>query len=321
MPRIVLTQISSRSWEHPADRAALNTLRAIPGFDEVVRKVASFFGERGIRQLFLANAVRVGPRQRPALDRLYGEVLETLDWPTRPQLYITQTPFVNAGAVGFDEPFIVMNSGTIAALTEEEQRFILAHELGHIMSGHTTYRTIAIIIATFGINNLPFLAGIALLPFQLALMEWSRKSEMSCDRTGLLGTQNIDVAMGTFMKLAGGGTPAGDESNLEDFMQQASEYETGGSAMDTVFKLLNTAFREHPFNTVRAAELLRWQRGGGYDAILRGTYLRRGEERPLSDDFVDAAGYYGEETRQTFSQFGDAFNRAKDAFSSTWRNR
>ena len=35
-----LPQISSRSWEHPADRAALNTLRAIPGFDEIVRQVA-----------------------------------------------------------------------------------------------------------------------------------------------------------------------------------------------------------------------------------------------------------------------------------------
>ncbi|HTR76612.1 MAG TPA: M48 family metallopeptidase [Gemmatimonadaceae bacterium] len=321
MARIRLTQISSRSWEHPADRAALNTLRAIPGFDEVVRKVAGFFGERGIRQLFLANAVRVGARQRPKLDALYTEVLDTLDWPTRPQLYITQTPFVNAGAVGFDEPFIVMNSGTIGTLNEDEQRFILAHELGHIMSGHTTYRTIAIIIATFGINNLPFLAGIALLPFQLALMEWSRKSEMSCDRAGLLATQDLDVAMGTFMKLAGGGAPEGDQSSLEEFMQQAAEYETGGSAMDTVFKLLNTAFREHPFNTVRAAELLRWQRGGGYDTILAGTYMRRGEERPLSDDYVDAAGHYGEETRQTFAQFGDAFNRAKDAFSATWRNR
>ena len=46
MARVTLTQISSRAWEHPADRAALNTLRAIPGFDEVVRKVAGFFGER-----------------------------------------------------------------------------------------------------------------------------------------------------------------------------------------------------------------------------------------------------------------------------------
>ena len=321
MPRVPLTQISSRSWEHPADRAALNTLRSIPGFDEVVRKIAGFFGERGVRQLFLANAVRVGPRQRPRLNALYTEVLETLDWETRPQLYVTQTPFVNAGAVGFDQPFIVMNSGTLAALNEEEQRFILAHELGHIMSGHTTYRTIAIIVITVGVSNLPFLAGMALLPFQLALLEWYRMSELSCDRTGLLGTQDMEVATASFMKLAGGIVPNGDESNVEEFMQQASEYETGGGAWDTVFKILNTAFREHPFNTVRAAELLRWQKGGDYDAILAGNYIRRGSEndRPLADDYADAAGYYGEKTRSTMRQFGDVVTRAKDAFNEAWR--
>ena len=42
-----LTQIASTAWEHPADRAALNALRSIPGFDQVVRKVAAFFGEKG----------------------------------------------------------------------------------------------------------------------------------------------------------------------------------------------------------------------------------------------------------------------------------
>ena len=57
--RILLTDIAPQAWEHPADRAALNALRAIPGFDEVIRKIAAFFGERGLRQLFLANAVRV----------------------------------------------------------------------------------------------------------------------------------------------------------------------------------------------------------------------------------------------------------------------
>jgi Zn-dependent protease with chaperone function len=319
MPRVPLVQISSRSWEHPADRAALNTLRSIPMFDEVVRKIAGFFGERGIRQLFLANAVRVGPRQRPKLNAVYTEVLETLDWPTRPQLYVTQTPFVNAGAVGFDDPFIVINSGTIGALDREEQRYILAHELGHIMSGHTTYRTIAIIIITFGLNNLPFLAGMALLPFQLALLEWYRKSELSCDRAGLLGTQDLDTSMRTFLKMAGG-SGVDDDIQVEEFIQQASEYETGGGAWDTVLKLLNTAFREHPFNTVRASELLRWHRSGEYERILAGTYYRRGEEPPpLSRDYEDAVGYYGEETRQTFGPFGDSLKRARDAFSSAFR--
>jgi len=143
---------------------------------------------------------------------------------------------------------------------------------------------------------------------------------MSCDRAGLLGTQDLNVSMGTFMKLAGGGAPEG-EANLEEFMIQASEYETGGNAWDAVLKLLNTAFREHPFNTVRASELLKWQRSGEYEAILAGNYMRRGQDgdRPLKEDYLDAAGYYGEETRQTFGQFGDAFNRAKDAFNSAWR--
>src|SRR5207248_6443502 len=78
-----LTAISSRAWEHPADRAALNALRALPGFDEALRRIMGFLGERGVRQLFLANAVRVGPNQRAKLNSIYSEVLETLDAPER----------------------------------------------------------------------------------------------------------------------------------------------------------------------------------------------------------------------------------------------
>ena len=170
--RTQLVQISSRSWEHPADRAALNTLRAIPGFDEVVRKVAGFFGERGIRQLFLGDAVKVSAGQRPKLNAMWTEVLETMDWPERPELYVTQTPIVNAMAVGFDKPFVVVNSGMLETLDDEGLRSVLGHELGHIMSGHPTYTTIAIIILYFGVSNLPFLAAVAILPFQLALLEW-----------------------------------------------------------------------------------------------------------------------------------------------------
>jgi Zn-dependent protease with chaperone function len=128
--RKILTGISSVAWEHPADRAALQTLRSLPGFDEFVRRVASFFGERGVRQLFLGNAVRVGPTQRPKLDRLYTDVLATMDWPTRHELYVTQTPIANAHAVGFQKPFIIVNSGMLELLDEDEQRDVLAHELG-----------------------------------------------------------------------------------------------------------------------------------------------------------------------------------------------
>jgi Zn-dependent protease with chaperone function len=317
-----LEQISSRTWEHSADRAALNSLRAIPGFDEVVRKFASFFGEKGVRQLFLGDAVLVGPDQRPKLHAMWSEVLDTLDWPERPELYVTQTPFANAAAIGFERPFVILHSGALEILDENETRMVLGHELGHIMSGHTTYSTIAIILMSFGLGSLPFMTGVALLPFQLALLEWYRKSEMSCDRAGLLAVQDIRVAMSTSMKLAGG-RALNDTLDVDAFIRQAEAYETGGDAWDTMFKVLNTAFRTHPFHTVRAAELLRWERSGDYGDVLAGSYIRRGQEdeRPLSHDFADAASYYGGQARETFATINDAFTRAADKFNEAWRNR
>ncbi len=327
-----LPAIAPTAWEHPADRAALNALRALPGFDEAVRRILGFIGERGVRHFFLANAVRVDLEQRPQLDALYSEVLETLDWPGggaevvraragRPLLYVTQSPFVNAAAVGFEQPFIVINSATLAVLDREEQRFILAHELGHIMSGHVVYRTIAIILMAIGVQNLPFLAGLAIMPFQLALLEWYRKSELSADRAGLLGVQDPRATMGVFLKMAGG-EPGDDTTNLDAFLRQAAEYEVDGGAWDLVLKMLNTAFRDHPFGTVRAAELQRWVQSGAYDRIVAGDYPRRGETTPtgtIGDDFVEATGYYGAQVNDIASRIGDSLRRAGDAFGSAFR--
>jgi Zn-dependent protease with chaperone function len=316
----VLPQISSRAWEHPADRAALDTLRAIPGFDEVVRKVAGFITERGVRQLFLANAVQVGPAQRQGLYALLTDVCTTMDWPDRPDLYVTQSPNVNAFAIGFERPFIVITSGALQLLdSDDERRFLLAHELGHIMSGHMLYRTVALVILSIGSLAL-FPVGLALLPFQLALLEWHRKSELSTDRAGLLAVQDTVVAHRAFMKLAGG-PDYGDVASVDEFMRQAAAYETGGDTWDRILQLVNTAFREHPFNTVRAGELERWRTGGQYDAILAGAYPRRGQAGPtLGDDYAEATSYYAEKARDAVDSVAAAMRRARDAFSDAFRD-
>src|SRR5438552_18936657 len=118
--RRILKDISPAAWEHPADRAALAALRRVPVFDEVLRKLFGFLGEKPIRLAFQANAVRVSEKQFPKLHRRYKEVLETLDAPEHYDLFVSQTPLVNAGAYGMDKPFIVMNSGTLNLLNDEE---------------------------------------------------------------------------------------------------------------------------------------------------------------------------------------------------------
>jgi Zn-dependent protease with chaperone function len=321
-PRKILTQIAPVTWEHPADRAALQTLRSVPGFDEVVKKIVGFFGERGIRLLFQANAVRVGPTQFPRLNALYTDVLTSLDWSERPELFVSQTPFVNAGAYGMDHPFIVINSGALKLLDDDEMRTLLGHELGHVMSGHALYHTILVLILFVGLNFLPFLAGLVLAPIEFALLEWFRKSELSSDRAGLLAAQDPRASMRMFLKMAGGGDMK--EMDLDAFLQQAKEYEETGGALDRVFKILNTLPQSHPFNTLRAAELERWILGGTYEKVLGGEYTRRGpeaEQRPIDKDIDDARDHYMKEAKAVVNDVVDTAKRAAQAFSDAFKKK
>jgi len=321
-PRKILTQIAPVSWEHPADRAALQTLRSVPGFDEVVKKIVGFFGERGFRLLFTADAVRVGPTQFPKLNALYTDVLTSMDWPVRPDLFVSQTPFVNAGAYGMDRPFIVINSGALKLLDDDEMRDLLGHELGHVMSGHALYHTILILILFVGLNFLPFLTSLVLAPIRLALLEWSRKSELSADRAGVLSVQDPRASMRVVLKMAGGGDMK--EMDLDAFLQQAKEYEETGGAIDRIFKILNTLEQSHPFNTLRAAELERWVMGGEYEKILGGEYTRRGpqaEQRPIDKDIDEARDHYMNEAKAVVNDVVDTAKRAAQAFSDAFKKK
>jgi Zn-dependent protease with chaperone function len=327
--RKVLENISGVTWEHPADRAALQALRAVPGFNEAVKKIVGFFGDRGIRLIFQANAVQVGPKQFPRLHTLMTEVTTTMDWPEQPPLFVSQTPIVNASAVGVDHPFIVVNSATLRTLDEDETRVLLGHELGHVMSGHALYRTVTLLILWLGFQNLPFLAGLALLPIKLALLEWYRKSELSADRAGLLASQDREASLRLFLRLAGGAehtapAPLLEGMDLNTFMQQAREYEEMGGPLDQVFKILNTLNLTHPFHTLRAAELQRWIEAGQYDRIMGGEYTHRGQEedeRPYQKDFTDAAKHYAKEAKETVSNVTDAAKRAADAFTKAFKEK
>lgn len=323
-PRRTFPEIAAVSWEHPADRAALQTLRSVPGFEEVTRKILGFLGgERGIRLLFQANAIRVGPTQFPKLWTTHVEVCTTFDWPTIPELYVSQTPVFNAGAYGVDTPFIVLHSAALELLDDDELRVLIAHEMGHVISGHAFYRTIAAILFLVSASALPFLAGIALLPIRLAFLEWSRKSELSSDRAGLLGSQDPLASQRLFMRMAGGVRPGYQDGqlDLDSFMAQAHEYATSNEGMDILYKALSTLTLTHPMHTVRAAELQKWMSGGDYDRIMRGEYHRRtgeAQDRPLAEDIAAAREHYTKEAKETFGQVVDAArkaaDRARDAF-------
>ena len=306
----ILTDIDPRSWEHPADRAALNALRRVPVFDEVLRTLFGFFGERPLRLAFLSGSVRVSETQFPRVHRLYMEAARTLDVAPFP-LYVQQQMTLNAFAYGMEKPFIVINSLTASQLEDDELRFVLGHEIGHVMSGHALYLTMMTVLYQLASVGFP-IVGLAARAVLAGLMEWHRKAELSCDRAGLLAVQDAEAGMRTMLKFAGGNT---SETNLADFIRQAEEYREPGDLADQVFKVLNVLALTHPAPVIRVAEMRTWFESGDYERIVAGEYRRRGEaEAAYAEDLTAAAQSYRSQARDAFAGAQEAARRVMDSF-------
>jgi Zn-dependent protease with chaperone function len=307
--RIVLTGISSRAWEHPADRGALTALRELRGFDEVLKVLSGLWNERGWRLEFLGGAIRVDHRQYPRVYRLFAEAAASLDIADLPELYVRYDRTINGFCVGMSKPFIVVNSGALEQLDDEELRTLLGHELGHMLSGHAVYRTMAYMLTSWMalISWLP-IGVFALRAIIVALREWQRKSELSADRAGLLAGQDPAASLRLNMKLAGGGDLS--EVDTTAFLEQAAEYDRAGDLRDSVLKLRMVLGRSHPLPVARASELRRWIDDGTYGRILAGDYPRRDDDRNASvtGDAKAAADSYRE-----------AFNRSQDPLMNLLR--
>ena len=319
--RICFPRISPRAYEHPADRAALVALRKVPGFDLVLRKVFGAIGERSLRLIHLASAARVGPDQFPDLWEDYLEACEILGFEEPPELYVTQTPFVNAGAVGVDRPFVVINSAMLALLDRDEVRAILGHELGHVLSGHALYKTMLRLLIRLLILAMQVpVGGAVLLAIITALLEWDRKSELSADRAGLLVAQDPDVVYRVQMKLAGGGMAS--QMNPDAFMTQAEEYEGYGNVIDSVAKVLNLMGQTHPFPVLRLNELRKWVDAGAYDTMLGGDYEKINEDDKASvyQEILRSASSYKETVETSRDPLMVALRRMGEEINDTTRS-
>ena len=303
--RVPLPEISSRAWEHPADRGALVALRKLKGFDTVLKALSGLVNERAVRLELLGSAVRADERQFPTMHRQLADVAAVLDAPAVPELFVRADPNFSAVTIGMDKPLIVVNSALVDLLDEDEMAFVLGHELGHALSGHAVYQTLLrrLVVLTGVVGSVP-LGGLGIRLIVAAMMEWSRKSELSADRAGLLATQDPAVAFRVHMKLASGGHL--EDLDATSFFDQGREYDAAGDLRDSVLKMLLVETRTHPFAVVRAAELRRWVDSGEYTAVLGGSYPRRGEDAdaPMTEAAQAAARSYSEAFRQTQDTLG-----------------
>lgn len=310
-----LDRISSKAYEHPADRAATAALKSIPYLDKVIRKLIELGYERALRQVALGSSVRLGEDQLPDVWRAHSVAYTTLDLEPVPDLYLTQVPVANAVTIGAGQPIVVIQSGLVNLLTPEQLRAVFAHEAAHVLSDHVLYRTALVVLMRLGsVPGIP----VPLAPLRAALMEWFRSAELSCDRAAALVTRDPLVVCRTLMVMAAGAEA--EHLDLDVFMRQGAEYRERGSALERLSRLLIDLNITHPMPVRRIHELMEWVRGGDYDRIIGGSYPSRDDPPRPRAEAGDAVAHYSERFRDLFHEAGESVNSLGQQLSD-WLSR
>jgi Zn-dependent protease with chaperone function len=298
-----LKEISPRAFQHPADRASTAALKAIPHLDKVVRKLIELGYERALRQSYLGSSVRLSEEQLGAVWREHSLAYTTLDMADVPDLYLTQVPTANAMTIGARRPMVVVQSELVRLLDADQRRAVFAHEAAHVLSDHQLYRTaLLILIGLTRTARLP----LPLAPVRTALLEWSRATELSCDRAAALVVRDPLIVCRTLMSIAGGAMV--DELDLDAFMRQGLDYTEGGGGLERLTRLTLDLGVTHPLPVRRAHELMTWVRSGEFERIAGGEYPKRDEPADARADGGEAVSFYAERFRDGFREAGESIN-------------
>jgi Zn-dependent protease with chaperone function len=276
--------LSHHAFQHDWDSQATAALKQVPGLPRVIRFISENGFEPFLSYANISSRLRVNAEQYPSLYRPFVRMAQVLDVRRLPSLYIETTPTINAFAMGIENYSIVLCSGLIDIMDEDELMAVLGHELGHVKCEHQLYKTMVYLLTTFGdailqqakVPGLDLVLNAGRIGLEFALMDWSRKAELSCDRAALLATQNVDGVASSLAKLAGFSRKYISELNLDEVenQSQACRDLSNENLMIRLMQLQSMRTQSHPYPVLRVKEIRSWARSEGYERIVGGTYAR-----------------------------------------------
>ncbi|MGB0680301.1 MAG: M48 family metallopeptidase [Polyangiales bacterium] len=228
------------------ERACFEALGTRPELDAQRAQQLQESHRRSVRKRLLASAVRVDARMLPKLDASIRAVQERAHFTEAMEAYVFEDAAINAFVTpGKKHTYLGLSSGAVGALSEQELEFVIGHELGHALLGHTR-SALASELQSEGLAN----------HLRRELLAYKRACEVSADRCGLVCCASIDVAATAMFRTLSGLAVPGLSVHPDDFSEQwdhlLAEVIEGGA--DDMWQ--NT----HPFPPMRMKALvLFWQ--------------------------------------------------------------
>lgn len=151
-------------------------------------------------RMLQGHSFKASAQLAPGLFGIFQEVVETLEFIEPLEFYINNSPELNAFAVASltpDKPHIInVNSGLIEKLTDRELRFVVGHEVGHLISRNASIATL--------INFVYPNPGRMPVLLQHKISLWEKMSELTADRFGFIACNDLQATISGFFKIASG---------------------------------------------------------------------------------------------------------------------
>ncbi len=212
------------------------------------------------KYLLEGHSFKLGQDLLPELYKPFKEVCEALNFTEPVEFYISNAPDFNASASSSQEegePHLVnLNSGLVNALDEDELRFVIGHELGHIISKNIDIKGVIDFV-------FPGFKGIPLILYNKISL-WDKLSELTADRYGLIACGDPNKCVSAFFKMSSGLSLNRFNLNFATFLEENEKLLESFKKENTI----NVA--SHPMNPIRIKALEYFAQSTAYKSILEG---------------------------------------------------
>ena len=222
------------------------------------------------RSILEGHSFKVEEGTLPHYYNMFHEIKEKLCFEGDIDFYITGDSSVNAFSIcsmNPEEPNIInVNSSLIELMTDNELRFVVGHEMGHLINGNTKLTRL--------INFVYPGDAEAPVTLQYKIRLWGQLNELIADRYGFLAMPDINVCISAFFKMASGLDFEKMKVNIDKFIEENRK------RLDFFRNDKGLNFDVHPVNPIRVEALYNFSRS---EFFMKGGSSREKLQEEMDD--------------------------------------
>lgn len=234
-----------------SERTYAEALAAESDVAYALKKMEERHGGYGFigRRSLLTGALRLTRSMAPDVADTLSTCREQLGHERPVEVYVHANAEFRASAMRCDgsPDVIALSSRVLEVFSPEELRFVIGHELGHLVLDH--FR-----IPMPHVAQLEDMAGpLVTRRNALRLFHWARAAEVSADRAGLVCAGDAQAAARGFFKLASGLSSSQVTADLEAYAEQVESLASAPEARQKPRDDDDTldCFSTHPYSPLR----------------------------------------------------------------------